>query len=270
MFVDSIPGYLLPNELPNRTLGRHAVTNPNETQRIRRRLQEFFPSDDPESAWLLRLMIIRDDLKFEVENLGLPADADGQRVWQTVYFLRRITITLTEARAILAHKAGPFLKRADGDAYRALAPHVRDTVAALDTFLPPLANVRNALGAHVRPQNAEGAEEGVEGRVLANHPKLEGTVHILGPTRDVSYRELSTTALLFAWPDADDDEKIEQRNVELQQAVLGSTGDVFRIVDALLGVHWWKHGVIDVPPEFDIGVLDKRTDALRPVQRPVK
>ena len=246
------------------------MADPNATQFIRRRLQEFFPPDDPESAWLLRLMIIRDDLKFEVENLGLPEDADAQRAWQTVYFLRRMTITLTEERAILGHNASRFLKRADGDAHKVLSPHVRDTVNALDTFLPPLEDVRNALGAHVRPQNVEGAADDVEGKVLANHPKLEGTIHILGPTKDVSYRELSITALLFAWPDADDDEKIEQRNVQLQQAVLQSTGDVLRTIDALLGIHWWKHGAIDVPPEFDIGVLDKRADALRPVQRPAK
>ncbi len=50
----------------------------NEDEAIHRyqgKLVEFFPPEEADSPWLLRLMIIRDDLDFELRNLGLNTTA---------------------------------------------------------------------------------------------------------------------------------------------------------------------------------------------------
>jgi hypothetical protein len=61
------------------------------TQEFHGKLNEFFPTDHPNSPWLLRLMLIRDDVHFEFASIH--KDAKGvDDTWLRSYFLRRISV----------------------------------------------------------------------------------------------------------------------------------------------------------------------------------
>ncbi len=233
---------------------------------VQRHLQAFFPPDDPESPWLLRLMILRDDLRYEIEHLGLQPESDSDAVWRMTYALRRATVSLLEAKSILAYEGARAAKRPADDVMRALAPFIQDSLATLEAAKGPLTRLPDALGAHVRPQNAAKSLPCVEATVLANYPNLKGTVRVLASTDENSYRGLTATAILFAWPNVIDDAKLEEKQLELRDAVLKSAAVVLRIADALLLRFWCKHGAVELPSDYELGVLDRTTgDRLVPV-----
>lgn len=50
------------------------------------RMAELFPPGHPDSPWLIRLMIIRDDVEFEFRSLWLNPDATTDDCWRCTYF----------------------------------------------------------------------------------------------------------------------------------------------------------------------------------------
>jgi len=241
---------------------------PPSPQIVSGTLQTFFPPNHEDSPWLLRLMIIRDDISFEVEHLALKESDGPEEVWRTVYFLRRLSVSLLEAKNILAHELSTLVKASSDEAMKALGPHLREAISRVVAVEDVLRPLRDSLGAHVRPSNADKNEVSVEARVLRNHPLLEGSVPVLQSTKETSYRNLSQTSLLFAWPDADDDSTLEAKHVALQQAVLSAAGDVMRVADAVLVYHWWRVGAVEPPEGYDFGVRNSEGPGYRPVPRP--
>ncbi len=69
----------------------------NEPFVMRYKLVELFPPDLPDSPWLLRLMIIRDDLDHELRNVWLADDATVEDSWKSVYHIRRLAVSVHEA-----------------------------------------------------------------------------------------------------------------------------------------------------------------------------
>ncbi len=61
---------------------------------------QLFPAGHPMSPIMLRLMIIRDDLSFEIDGLILQQDDDPDRVWRNTYFMRRIASSVSEAQNV--------------------------------------------------------------------------------------------------------------------------------------------------------------------------
>lgn len=242
---------------------------PPETHEYKGKLVEFFPPDDPDSPWLLRLMIIRDDLDFEVRNLGLKEDAGPEDAWRTTYFLRRISVTLLEAASILGHEVGKAAKKPEDEAMKKLAPSLRQAINVVNSHRDELKRLRDSIGAHVQPQNADTANPGVAKRVLEQLPNMAGTVRLNhSGFRDVSYRQLSGTSLLFAWPDADDDEKIVAKHEALRTAIFAAVPEVFSVIDSLLARHFWKHGMIEPPEGYDFGVLNEKKKVYERVEKP--
>src|SRR5260221_7424446 len=117
-------------------------------------LPQFFPPDDPDSYWLLRLAIIRDDLRYELHSLGLNLTDGLEEVWRTSYFLRRISITLLEARSIFEWEIGRLTKHPPNRLFKAMTPRLRRAIAILTKAKSTLEQLRNAVGGHVRPQNS--------------------------------------------------------------------------------------------------------------------
>jgi hypothetical protein len=64
----------------------------------KRRFGQLFPEDNQLSPLMLRLMIIRDDLDFEIQGIVLRDEDDAERVWQHTYFLRSVRSANGQAR----------------------------------------------------------------------------------------------------------------------------------------------------------------------------
>ena len=234
-------------------------------------LRRLFPAEHPASVWLLRLMIIRDDLEYELRNLSLKPDDGAEEVWRCVYFLRRIAISISEARGILEQDLGKAINRVKDDAIQALAPVLRNTIEAVVDAAKVVEPIRNAVGAHVRPQNANPKGPDVVHEVLCNQPGHRGTATIdLASIRNTSYRGMSSVALAFAWPTARTDEEIGACHDKLRDAVFAAVPKLLHAVDFLLAYHWMTLGVL-VPPEgHDFAMRDPKTgDWVRLVPYPV-
>jgi hypothetical protein len=237
---------------------------------MRAKLIELFPPDHDDSPWLLRLMIIRDDLEYELRNLWLEKGASQDDVWRCSYFLRRITISLLEAKNVLVHEVAKVIKRPKDDLLKGLVPHLRKTIAAIESQEPVLLPIRDALGGHVRPQSAGRAGMSVERTVLKNAPNLQGAFRVsFGDVRLTSFRELTSAAIFFAWPDVDDNQKSEESHAKLSAAIFSSILLVLRSIDSLLVRHWWSLGVVTPPPGVDLAFMDSKTKKPVRLKRPV-
>lgn len=227
-------------------------------------LSQLFPIDHPATPWLLRLMVIRDDLEYEFRSIWLGDDPSNEDTWRCTYFLRRISISLVEAHAVLSYQVGKESKRAKDDLMLALAPHIRAATAALDEANRLVAPLRNAVGAHLRPKYADPKCDGVEVQVLRNYPLLEGEARIsLSDFHASTYRALTVNSLLFAWPDIDSDEKHDSEHLKFRDALLASVNKVLDAIDGLLIRHWLTLGLLKVPEGYDLAVPDPKTGEMR-------
>jgi hypothetical protein len=223
-------------------------------------MADLFPVDNPATPWLIRLMIIRDDLQYEFQNMLRATDEGNRDLWLYSYFLRRICISLWEARSVLTTEAGKESKRAKDDLMRSLAPDVQAAVAVLEDVSKLLKPVRDAVSAHVRPRYADREPEAVEVRVVRNWESLEGEAQFcLADFEQSSCRSLTFTSVAFAWPDVDTVEKYKQRNMEMRDAVFSSMEKVIWTIDSLLIRHWWNLGLVSLPDGYDLAARDPKT-----------
>jgi hypothetical protein len=205
-------------------------------------LGQLFPHADPRSPAMWRLAIIRDDLDFEVNGVAIPEEADAaERVWQHSYFLRRLSISILEAKNVFVAEMEPMLNESGG----LLGGGMREPVVALASRLreiePMIKPLRDALGAHVRPNNAnpDKTSETYDVLGLRAHAKWEGTitlnrVSLIGTT----YREFTQAAYLFAWPDVTDDDALVKHAAEFQPMITRATAEVARAIDGVLYAFW--------------------------------
>jgi hypothetical protein len=56
--------------------------------------------------------------------------------------------------------------------------------------------------------------------------------------------------------------------VHLQNAIFSAAVPVLRAIDALLIRHWWNLGLITMPPDHDLAVVDLKTGAHQPLEKP--
>ena len=239
----------------------------NDTISVKGRLADLFPPDNPATPWLIRLMIIRDDLQYEFQSLLLATDASKVDVWLYSYFLRRMSVSFMEARGVLSFEASKESKRAQDDLMNSLAPDVRAAVAVLEEASCLMKPLRDAIGAHVRPQNVDPA-----GKFLHNWKSLEGEAKFcLADFEQSSCRSLTFASAAFAWPDVDSIEKYKLRNIEIRDAIFSSVSKVIWAIDCLLIRHWWNLGLARLPDGYDLSVRDPKTGQMvRVPERPAK
>jgi hypothetical protein len=114
-----------------------------------------------------------------------------------------------------------------------------------------LGPIRDGLGGHVRPNNAnpDKAKEGVESyetrglRELAEWPGVV-TLNTTTPL-GTSYRQFTVTALLFTWVDVRDDKALEKKLEEFQPKVMDVTTSLLAAIDGVLYAFWLAIGVIE-------------------------
>jgi len=128
------------------------------TQAFHSKLNEFFPPDHPNTPWLLRLMFIRDDVHFEFKSIH--NDTEGvDDIWLRSYFLRRISVSLLEAKNVFSHELRNYLAEQKATkpvdkTLAALTPHFDEAINKVEDLTAHLEGLRNAVGAHVRPDYA--------------------------------------------------------------------------------------------------------------------
>jgi hypothetical protein len=227
--------------------------------RVSGTLAALFPADHPDSEWLFRLMVLRQDIAYEFEQLGL-AEADGpQAVWRCSYFVRKISVSLDEVRCIFVTDVQKSINHSRDDAALGLAPHIAHVRRQVEASHAVLSPIRNGLGAHMRPQNADSSSPTVFADVLRAFPALAGQASIdLERISDSAFHELAVNALVFAWPDVTSDGDHETRQDALQKAIFNAVPKVMGAIDALLVRHWWHLGLLKPHAGYDFAVRGRR------------
>jgi hypothetical protein len=218
---------------------------PEHIFNITAKLSDLFPPDDPDSTWLLRLALLRDDLEYEIVPKGARHD-DPSGVWSNVYGLRKLAITVGEVKNIFSHDVAPYLLTMDwpSDVVKAM----QAAVAAVEDVEAKLRPIRDGLGAHVRPANAVQTKPRVDPTpaVLRAHGAMEFSLTLdMETSQTTSFCGLSAAAYLFAWPDVRTEEDYEKKRMELHPTVLFRCFAAIRHgIDLLMAQHWRKLGLL--------------------------
>jgi hypothetical protein len=205
-------------------------------------LGRLFPLADPRSPAMWRLAIIRDDIDFEVNGVAVPEEADDERMWQHGYFLRRLSVSILEAKNVFVGELAPMLKESAGLLGGVMREPVENLAAELQRIEPMIAPLRDAFGAHVRPNNANPDRKTTEAydvRGLRTHANWEATVTLnkLTPI-GTTYREFTKMAYLFAWPEVVDEATLMKHATELQPLIAKASADVAAAIDGVLYAFW--------------------------------
>jgi hypothetical protein len=109
--------------------------------KMKAKLADLFPPDDPNSSWLLRLAVLRDDFTYEVNRtfetertstyevkMMAVREDDPTGVWCRVYGLRKLAITIREVKNIFSHEVIQYLETVNwpADVVSVRAPAHRD------------------------------------------------------------------------------------------------------------------------------------------------
>jgi hypothetical protein len=215
------------------------MTDVDHTFTLRARLDQFFPPEHPDTPWLVRLAVLRDDASYEGERLGLKPEDSPDEVWRCAYTLRKLTITIGEVKNLLAHDARESLKRRSALMSPTFLEAVENTVQAIEVAAAAVKPLRDGLGAHVRPSNAMEDNRDPTPDVIRLHGATEFNLTLdMHNGRSTSFREMTVSALLFAWPDVVDVPHLERRHGELASTVIPSLHRMFHAIDMLLYLHW--------------------------------
>jgi len=174
---------------------------------------QLFPADNPLSPLMLRLMIIRDDLDFEMNGIMLR-DEDGlERVWQNTYFMRRISSSVCEAQNVLRQlEFGTFVKEQwKRTVVDVKVKEVTKELGELNDLLGP------ELGGHVRPG------ELVVG--LRTHKDWKAViVRNLASSYATTYRRFTMISPMFVWQEVVDQATYAAKHEALASAVPRAVG----------------------------------------------
>jgi len=216
---------------------------PKNLFKIKATLAELFPPDDPNSSWLLRLAVLRDDLEHELKPKP-GGDDEARGMWLQIYGLRKLSITLDELKNIFSHEA--FLQTVDWpvDVVRG----VRELTVAVEDLTKKLQPIRDALGAHVRPANAVHTKPKADPtpEVLRAHSGMEIEVVLDMKTgSETSLCGLTSLAFVFAWPEVRTNEDYARRRSEIgPMALLKPAMAIRQGIDLLLAHHWSGRGLL--------------------------
>jgi hypothetical protein len=218
------------------------------------KLGDLFPSDDRSSPAMWRLAILRDDIGRELDGLVALDPQDDEQVWEHVYFLRRLPVSILEAKGILEYEVSRTLKqqapgsKRHSDLHHAIG-QVTAKLAALESLLKP---VRNAMGAHVRPDSAnptKGSSESYEIRGLRSHAQRSGKITLnRGSGHGTSYRDFTKHSILFAWPEVTDDATFRAKAAEIFPRLIPIGIELVAAIDAVLMLFWLDVGAFGPKP----------------------
>jgi hypothetical protein len=219
-----------------------------------RLLVQLFPPENVDSPKMWRLAIVRDDIDWECDSMReatarAAINGDPEAHWQFAYYLRRLSVSMLEAKRIFdAGDSG-----SDGITRKLklqarLHPHRREFYQAIVRLTTKLAKVerlllpiRNSIGAHVRPNDAnpDKATESYEVRGLRAHGGHRGEIHLNKASAfGTSYREFTRLAPFFCWPEVVDSESLQRKLPEFIQPVVETTRHVIAGIDAVLYAFW--------------------------------
>jgi len=204
--------------------------------RLKRPLRELFPPYNSETPWLVRLLILRDDIHEERTRLIEPVDGlPYEKVWKRVYVMRKVSISVGEVHDIFKM---PAVLR---DLPEEMVARFKETIIAVKTAYEVLEPIRNGLGGHVRPKYAvEATRKGDPIRdAIRNHGDQVCEVQIdIRTGKDTDLRGLSHHAFLFIWPELT---TLEEYLAKIQ-AILDQLGkclhEIVHGIDALLYLRW--------------------------------
>jgi hypothetical protein len=223
---------------------------------LERTLVQLFPSDNPDSPTMWRLAIVRDDMGWEYDNqmasLSSAGAGDSDSFWEWVYFMRRMSVSVLEAKRIFdGAVTARFKKQARIHNHRkAFYESILEMTRKLDEVVKALAPIRNSIGAHVRPNDAN-PEKGTtpfEVRGLETHKASGGVVRLNGRGQmyGSSFRDFTKLSILFAWPEVTDNVGLRAMAATFIKPLAEATSHLLVAIDAVLYTFWLDIGAI--PP----------------------
>jgi hypothetical protein len=220
-------------------------------------LGKFFPPSNPLSAWMMRLAIIRDDLAFELDHLGLNEEDGSEEVWRCNYFIRKLCVTMLEAVGVFSQDVQKLANRDRASLPPKLPALLTRARQILDEARPVLEPIRNTVGAHVRPANADPGRDAeeltVEAQVLGYHASYPVHVRVdFKEPQRMSFRGLTIVSTFFAWPDSTDLAAVLERHKDLRKHLMLGARSLLGAISLLLVDFWIKIGAVEVPPDVDI------------------
>lgn len=190
-------------------------------------LSRIFPPDDPDSPWLIRLAILRDDFSYELSQIGLKPDDPPDAVWRSTYMLRKIGITIGEVTSIFRSEVArrvPDIEVAHG---RPIAQKITEAIelvrAAHELFKPTTGRFLPRNRAYRRRQQWAAAYW----RTTVRQRARAGT----------------SAAFLFAWPDVKSVDDYGRKHDELSAKLFACMGPLVHTIDFMFYLHLRKLGL---------------------------
>jgi hypothetical protein len=213
-----------------------------------RSLVQLFPPDNPDSSTMWRLAVVRDDIGWEYDNqaaaLAGAGGGNSDSMWEWVYFMRRMSISVLEAKRLVDAEVTGRLKR-QSRRHKHREPLYKSIVKmthkldGLSTMLEP---IRNSIGAHVRPDDANPAKGTTpyEVRGLETHKGTRGVIRVnaKGKMYGSSYRDFTKLSFLFAWPDVTDNDTLQSKSQTFVIPLAETTSHLLVAIDAVLYTFW--------------------------------
>lgn len=207
-------------------------------------LSRIFPPDDPDSPWLIRLAILRDDFSYELSQIGLKPDDPPDAVWRCSYMLRKVGITIGEISDIFCDQIArrvPDLEAKYGAPVGDRLTKAIAAVRAADEYLKPL---RDSLGAHMEPKFSNKRKDDPTRTVIEAHGDSEFHLVLdLHNGKITSMREFTAAAFLFAWPDVKTLEDFARKHDELSDKLFGCMAPAIHTIDIFFLLHFRKLGL---------------------------
>ncbi len=219
--------------------------------KVKARVGDLFPANDERSPWMFRLAVLRDDVDYEVKTLfSLRHDSSTADSWRTVYHLRRLTVTILEARDIFRAQVQPWVGRNKRDPgkvppkMKKLVDFVVRKLVDAELYLEP---IRNGLGGHVKPRSAHhgtAVVDTVEATVLENHKDTVTTMIVSDDGESTAFHDLTTHALIWVWADVTTDQQYADKHWHLHQILLCCASSIRQAADELLLGFWRERGLV--------------------------
>lgn len=221
------------------------------------RLGDFFIPGEERSHWLYRLTIIRDDLQFEMGHLKITAEEpDTTDMWHLFYFLRRISVSISDACRVLRHDLPAWVKKCKDALPPDFLKAVKGATQAAEKAVADLEVVRDKIGAHVEPEKADQVIPGAEvvadmppppmiDRLVKDHPEWRAKVTIGDEhAAGTCLHQLSVTSFFAIWPEVKDTDTMLAKHAEYKAAIIAALRHVVPMIDFLLWMHWSSNPAI--------------------------
>jgi hypothetical protein len=200
-----------------------------------------------------RLAVVRDDIDREFDGITTPKTGEVERAWEHAYFMRRLSVSVLEAKSLFDHDISLMLEKdslrgVDQDYVRGRLRELKTTLDAIEDLLRP---VRVALGGHVRPNSANPAKsdaaiESYDVRGLRTYARAEGVVTLnRGAAIGTCYRDFTAFAFYFVWPEATTQAALRAKIEEFVPRVEDAVRQILSAIDGVLYAFWVHVGAME-------------------------